>query len=101
MSPPILTVMRGIINQMFSALTATLARLGCWTTSRVIGRRWLLSTSYSLCSSSLCTPLDAVHSGTTEAKMHTFLDGSTLNLGEFYLLPAWMQKVTRRISCRQ
>lgn len=33
--------------------------------------------------------------------MHTFLDGSTLNLGEFYLLPAWMQKVTRRISCRQ
>ena len=84
MPPPILTVMRGIINQMFSALTATLARLGCWTTSRVIGRRWLLSTLYSLYSSSLCTPLDAVHSGTTEAKMLTFLDGSTLNLGEFY-----------------
>ena len=84
--PPILTALHGIIKQMYSALTATLAKLDCWTTSGGIGRRWLLSTSYSLCSSSLCTPLDAVHSGTTEAKMHTFLDGST-DLGEFYLLP--------------
>lgn len=100
MPPPILTVIRGIINNKFSALTATPARLGCWTTSGEIGRRWLSSTSYSLCSSSSCIPLDAVHSGTTEARMRTFLGGSTLNLGEFLQL-AWMQKVATliRISC--
>ena len=79
--PRILTVMHGIIKQMFSALTATLAKLDCWTTSGGIGRRWLLSTLFFSYSSSLCTPSDAVLLGTTEGTtMLTLLDGSTLNL---------------------
>jgi len=62
---PTLTVILGLMIQKFCASIANLARLAYWITSRLTGRRWLLSTSYSWFSWSLCTPLVAVHSGIT------------------------------------
>ena len=58
------TALHGAMTQMFYASTVNHARLDCSTTSRVTGRRWPLSTLYSLSSSLLCTPLGAVRSET-------------------------------------
>ena len=58
------TALHGAMTQMFCASTVNHARLDCSTTSRVTGRRWPLSTLYSLSSSLLCTPLGAVRSET-------------------------------------
>lgn len=62
---PIQIATCGAMIQVFCASTANHARLGCWITSSMIGRRWLWSTLYSLSSSLLFTRLDAVLSGTT------------------------------------
>lgn len=58
------TALHGAMSQMFCASTVNHARLDCSTTSRVTGRRWPLSTLYSLSSSLLCTLLGAVRSET-------------------------------------
>lgn len=54
---------------MYCAMAANPAKPGCQTTSRVTGRGWLFSTSFSLFSSSLSTLSDVVPSGTTERTM--------------------------------
>ena len=67
--PPTLTVLRGIMTLTLCASIARRAKPECWTIWSVIGRRLPLSTLYSLFSSLSYTPLDAVHSGTTERTM--------------------------------
>lgn len=59
-------VLYGKTTQMFCATTVKHARLDCWITSRVTGRGWLLSISYSLSSLSLFTLLAAARSETIE-----------------------------------
>ena len=61
-----LTVMLGVMIQMFCASIANLARLDYCRALRLSGRLWLLSTSYSWSSWLLCCPSFVVQSGVSE-----------------------------------
>lgn len=63
------TVMSGATIRVPYAMTALRAKLGFCRTSRVTGRKWLLSTLFSLSSSSSYILLVAVLSATTGGRM--------------------------------